>query len=650
MSHYEQHDDSIREENESPQLKQELYSLYDTHSADSQSLARIRSRLLQRASIPLPDKEDDNIITLQPLDAHKKREGETVLSTMHHLNEWRNAHRHWPRLVSEIAALVVIATLVGSVVLVFSLRSHTPAHTGPLPANSNGQIRQIHMIDANTGWTVVQTKHGSNIDPAPAIMRTTDGGHTWFDVTPPESLNQWGTGVEVSQAPITDFLSANTAWIVLVPVSADKTSLYFTKDGGKTWQDSLLPDVTFKNSILQMSFIDEQHGWLLTSSAVATSQDTEDVTLFQTVDSGKTWLKVSESNASRPLSDTTRGQLPFAGLKAGFTFIDAQTGWMVGQTQHANFFWFYVTHDGGKTWQHQDLPHPTIPTSPTGAGPQFQLQPPTFFGNNGVLSFTIPTNESYPTTSNAATGMILLLYVTHDGGQTWQSTPSTFSSVNAMYTYEAPQFQDATHGYFATGNILFIMQRPAQVGGWIPVVYRAMGAILQSNFVSPSTGWIIIDNAHPGSSEVNSNDALQLYQTTDGGKTWTQVSYTVMGQQVQTSQKLNKGWTAVANYSGTGSKAMFLRGQIAPSKQWWLVYSCSGTGSLAVSLPEARSSGDAPSCSATLSSLRSGSGGIIQQNALTPVSIQVQADSSTEWNVLVVECTSSQGCNGSPIG
>ena len=68
MSDYEQHDDSIREENESPQLVQDLHSLYDTHAADTQSLARIRSRLVQRASIPLPDKEDDNIITFQPLD------------------------------------------------------------------------------------------------------------------------------------------------------------------------------------------------------------------------------------------------------------------------------------------------------------------------------------------------------------------------------------------------------------------------------------------------------------------------------------------------------------------------------------------------------------------------------------------------------
>ncbi|HCI81144.1 MAG TPA: hypothetical protein DHW02_15815, partial [Ktedonobacter sp.] len=164
---------------------QDLHSLYDTHALDTQSLARIRSRLMQRASIPLPD-DDDNIITFQSLDTPKKREGETVAPTMtRQLNEWRNAPRHWPRLVSEIAALIIITALIGSIVLVFSLRPHAPAHNGLLPSNPNGVVQRIHMIDAKVGWAEVQTRHGNSVDPAPALMRTTDGGHTWYDVTPP---------------------------------------------------------------------------------------------------------------------------------------------------------------------------------------------------------------------------------------------------------------------------------------------------------------------------------------------------------------------------------------------------------------------------------------------------------------------------------
>ena len=654
MSNYKQHNDNIQEENEHSQLVQDLHSLYDTHSADTQSLARIRSRLLQRASIPLPDKEDDNIITFQSLDTAEKHDNEITSTTTRRLNEWRNARRHWPRLVSEIAALIIVFALLGSIVLVFSLRPHAPAHNEPLPTNPNGQIQQIHLIDAKVGWAVVQTKHGSNVDPNSAIMRTTDGGHTWYDVTPPESLNQWSTGVEVSQAPITDFLSANTAWIALVPVTTgDRASLYFTKDGGKTWQESSIP----VNNIKQMSFIDAQHGWVLTElPPVSTldNADVESVALFQTMNGGETWAKVSQSSFDRQLNDTTTGSLPASGIKAGFTFIDTQIGWIVGQTQHANFFWFYITHDGGRTWQHQDLPHPIIPTSTTsstGAEPQFQLQPPMFFGNEGVLAFTVPTNGKYASSSNTANNETLEIYFTHDGGNSWQSTPSPLST-NGIRSgiFSDVQFVDSSHGYVSMNNQIFFVHRNTNSNSWTVTSTTIHGEVLQLSFVSPSTGWLLVNGVLPNSSRVNPDDQWLLYQTTDGGKSWTQINYSTMGQRVQTSQKLNAGWTPVANYSGTGSKIMYLRGQITPSKQWWLVYSCLGTGSLSFYSPELHFAGDIPSCSTTPLASNSGSGGTIQQNALTPISIQVQAFNATKWNVLVVECTNSQRCKGSPIG
>ena len=524
------------------------------------------------------------------------------------------------------------------------------------------------MVGTNVGWAIVQTKHGSNVDPAPAIMRTTDGGHTWYDVTPPEPYNisagpilngtpvpSPNNGVLVQGATFqTDFISGNDAWIALIPSGTGETPLSFTHDGGKTWQESSIP----VNNIKQMSFIDAQHGWVLTELPPVSTlddADVESVALFQTVNGGETWVKVSQSSFDRQLNDTTTGSLPASGIKAGFTFMNVQTGWMVGQTQHNNFFWFYVTHDGGRTWQHQNLPQPQPAIRPkmTDAGPQFQLQPPVFFGNEGVLAFTIPTDGKYASSSNTANNEAVEIYISHDGGNTWQSTPSPLST-SGIHSgiFSNVQFVDASHGSVSINNQIFFVHRNANSDSWTVTSTTIQGEVLQSNFVSPSTGWLLVNGVQPNSYKVNPDAQWTLYQTTDGGKTWAHIHYNVMGQQVQTTQKLNAGWVAVASYSGTGSKVMFLHGQIVPSKQWGLVLTCSGTGDFTAMLLDSSlvSNAEIGIGAKVGCPVQVATGGSTSHGPQVAGGVQGESYGNVTWNFLIVECTNSQGCKSSPIG
>ena len=71
----------------------------------------------------------------------------------------------------------------------------TTTPTPSLPVLST-PITSFHMLDANNGWAVGDAN----------VMRTTDGGTTWYDVTPP-GVTSLGFSAD------SFYLDANTAWV-----------------------------------------------------------------------------------------------------------------------------------------------------------------------------------------------------------------------------------------------------------------------------------------------------------------------------------------------------------------------------------------------------------------------------------------------------
>ncbi|GAC1519176.1 MAG: hypothetical protein NVS3B14_21410 [Ktedonobacteraceae bacterium] len=335
------------------------------------------------------------------------------------------------------------------------------------------------MFNASAGWAI--TYNPSNKS---RVLRTTAGVTHWRDVTP-------ATGSQNSVIGGTDFFDPLTAWVaVAVPPNL---FVYRTHDGGQTWQKARLPDQGIETG--QIFILNAQTGWILVGKGAAAGSEAVDV--LHTSDGGATWKIISVSNYSTGNNPTA---IPFGGDKSGLSFVSATTGWITGFTPADNFAWLYATHDGGATWQHQAIPLPA-------SAFQVSTMPPVFFNaTDGILPVIIPGLE----------GQSITIEVTHDAGASWSATGPVPTSATAGTI----DFVDALHGWVVSNT--FDVKSNQYInstvystddGGehWTHHNVKLSADITLIDFASPAQGWAI--------------DSRQfLYQTTDGGQTWTKVT------------------------------------------------------------------------------------------------------------------------------
>jgi photosystem II stability/assembly factor-like uncharacterized protein len=379
------------------------------------------------------------------------------------------AGRPWQHRFSMIAAVLVAALLVSSLLLVLN-RSHrgSTGRTPSKPAGGLPTLLSLHMIDASTGWALTER----------TVLYTTDGGVHWKNVTP--------VGTALSRSSVADFRTASIASIATPRSDGASTQVLHTADGGSTWQQATIP-LPFPR---QLSFVDPQHGWLLAAVRPAGGA-AEPVSVFHTADGGKTWANI----ATALFADATPpGRLPYGGQKTGLYFLDTLTGWVTGTVTLPNLAWLYVTHDGGSTWQQQVL------LMPPGLPPaRLAVLAPSFFSAaDGILPVIF---SDISTDSAIATA----LYTTHDGGKTWRSTVPVPAALPLL------SFADMQHGWATDGTVLY----STSTGGnrWMELFPNAsFKSITQLDFISDKAGWAISSPASTSST---------LLKTVDGGRTWT---------------------------------------------------------------------------------------------------------------------------------
>ena len=331
------------------------------------------------------------------------------------------------------------------------------------------------MFSPSNGWAL----------STQAVLFTRDGGKSWTNVTPPR--------VTITSDAIADFYAANLAWVATPPVN-NIINIYHSVNEGKSWTTSSITVNAGTTAASQLFFIDPQHGWVLSPTAV--QNGSESVVIYRSTNGGSTWREVSVAQPDNPPS--AAHVLPFSGDKEGISFVNDTTGWVAGTVPKSDTVWLYVTHDGGSTWQQQSLSLP-----PNVKGAQITTLAPRFFSSrNGILPVLLLASNGSRTVD---------FYQTTDGGNTWRSTSTlTLSSV-------IRSFVNLKEGWATDDANLYTTRDGGHTWTKLNPNVNLKG-VTHLDFVTSRVGYAI--------SGVN-NGSPFLLQTTDGGNTWTAVKYTV---------------------------------------------------------------------------------------------------------------------------
>ncbi|MBI5839680.1 MAG: hypothetical protein HZB19_06225 [Chloroflexi bacterium] len=347
----------------------------------------------------------------------------------------------------------------------------TPFPDTPVPVGINAPLIEapslqfLDMLNELDGWGMTETQ----------IVRTNDGGLTWYNVTPP-GLAQAGYSVGAS------FLDINHAW-VLVPDPnniPNGGTLYRTVDGGIKWSFNA---VNFSGG--QMAFLDANNGWMKADLGAGAGSNA--VSIFVTQDGGVTWSQRFTNDPNLPNSNDT---LPLGGIKGGIVPINMQTAWIGGVIYSPATVYLYRTDDGGVTWSQVNLELP--PNSQTSEVAVSEMK--FVSAADGFIALRI-TGEEYRTA----------FYATHDAGSTWSLLPTVLQGTGTT------EFISAQEIVFYNGQ-QFHVTRDAGVtwGAAAPdVVFGDFFASM--TFANASTGWVIMSDL---------SNHRTLYRSTDGGAAW----------------------------------------------------------------------------------------------------------------------------------
>jgi photosystem II stability/assembly factor-like uncharacterized protein len=261
--------------------------------------------------------------------------------------------------------------------LVFALPAvataqHRPPRWVPVPTGSDQQYRGLDAVSARVAWV------GGSVGE---ILRTTDGGATWQDVSPPGSAGLLFRDVEAQSADRASALSIGTG---------DASRIYSTTDGGRSWRLAFVNDDPDAFYDCMDFFAGGRRGLALSDPVNGRFR------IAATDDFGRSWHVLPDGG----MPPAVAGEFAFAASGTCLVTSGGRDAWFAGGGGASRVF---HSQDGGMTWTVTGAPIPAAE-----AGGVFSLA----FRNprEGVMvggDFTAPENGA------DASGF------TRDGGATW---------------------------------------------------------------------------------------------------------------------------------------------------------------------------------------------------------------------------------------
>lgn len=326
-----------------------------------------------------------------------------------------------------------------------------------------------------------------------------------------------------------------------------KNAVLKTTDGGTFWQTkTTLPALSPGYGGPAAAFLGDNYAWVTFHAA---SSPANVFTLLRTIDGGTSWQTVTIHNSNND---------HFMGISRPH-FINPQEGWVMTSAEmgmYKSIASLFHTTDGGQHWNlvadtgtlatsphnlplpgdmtdfsFQDSqrgwitfdlpsPYPTLyMTSDGGHTWQTQKLPfPSAISNAEQVgeAFTTPPvffgNEGLlPAFLYYQSQSHMVLYVTHNGGATW--IPTTPLLINGHNIYVT----DMQHAWASDQSGLYTTSDGGQHWtnlGQLPLTINQMSFINHANLVY--IGWAI---------GTHQDQSPALYHTEDGGKTWQQINY-----------------------------------------------------------------------------------------------------------------------------
>lgn len=371
----------------------------------------------------------------------------------------------------------------------------TPSPTAaPQAAGPAVILEQIHMLNTTAGWGWA-SKNGLMSQ----LLRTSDGGQTWKDVSPQGDYTYLDSF----------FLNAQNAWLPFFKPTSNTSGLLRTTDGGQTWTALPSSDMT-QNAVY--NFTSPNDGLAETYGVGAGNAY---LNYYQTHDGGVTWKPIL-LKAPKPESGLPPGTVHLCNICGDQLYYDASRALITygelanepsGKVQLA------LSTDLGQNWKTLSLPLP----DPKYAGGMVGPLPVSFFGNEAVL----PINIIKYNTDGSLAFSILALYASQDGGKSWKAAPAILESKNSQISNV--QVLSPQVAFSRCDSNLCSTSDGAKTWKKLPDSLNfdqsAAGPdyVSQFAFVDPSNGWAI--SGDPG--------ATTLWKSTDGGASWTKLAPTL---------------------------------------------------------------------------------------------------------------------------